>query len=185
MELQTPSPTHQCPSCGVEVIPGSDRCENCGMDLQFLDLEPGRPTSLLHAGILYDRIAKLHPPAPVTVSPNESIEAVVKKMNHRRHGAVCVVDSDDKLIGIFTERDALKRVAAQRVNISVTPISEVMTRDPLTMQIDDKLGAILNKMSDAGFRHVPILDGDQLVGITTVRGVLNYITEKRLTKSTL
>ncbi|MCA9449213.1 MAG: CBS domain-containing protein, partial [Candidatus Omnitrophica bacterium] len=93
---------------------------------------------------------------------------------------VCVVDGEGKLVGIFTERDAVIRVAAEGVNISVTPISSVMTKDPLVMHIDDNLGAILNKMSDAGFRHVPILDGEKLVGITSVRGVLNYITEKRL-----
>jgi len=180
MELQSLPPTHQCPTCGMEVIPGSDFCENCGMDLQDLDLEPARPSSPLHASILYDRISKLEPPEPVTVTSNESIEAVVKKMNSRGHGAVCVVDSKGSLVGIFTERDAVKRVAAKEVNISTTPISEVMTRDPLAMQSHEKLGAILNKMSDAGFRHVPIMEGDRLVGITTVRGVLNYITEKGL-----
>lgn len=150
------------------------------MDLQFLDLEPAPPTSRLHASILHDRISKLEPPEPVLVSPNDAIETAVDKMNRRRHGAVCVVDSEGKLVGIFTERDALKRVAAKKLNISTTPISEVMTRDPLVMQADDNLGAILNKMSDAGFRHVPILDGDKLVGITSVRGVLNYIAQKSL-----
>ncbi len=180
MNLDSIHPSPQCPTCGMEVLPGSDICENCGMDLQDLDLEPDRPTSTLHASILYDQISKLEPPPPVTVASNQSIESVVKKMNARRHGAVCVVDGSGRLLGIFTERDALKRVAAQKINISVTPISEVMTREPLVMQSQEKLGAILNKMSDSGFRHVPILEGENLVGITSVRGVLNYIAEKGL-----
>ena len=150
------------------------------MDLQDLNLGAVNPPAGLERSILHHCISELNPPAPVTVSPNETVEGVVKKMNNRHHGAVCVVDSDGKLVGIFTERDAVKRVAAKQVNISVTPISSVMTREPATMRIQDNLGAILNKMSDAGFRHVPILDGDRLVGITSVRGVLNYIAEKAL-----
>lgn len=170
-------PIFACPACGAEVIPGSDRCEECGTDL--LDYERSEPSSRLAKTILSDRLSALDPPEPVTAGPNESIAVAVKKMIDRKHGAVCIVEKGE-IVGIFTERDVLMRVAAQGYDLEATPISAVMTKDPLTFSMEVNLAYALNQMSVGGLRHLPIVDGKTPIGITTVRGVLNYIAAHAL-----
>lgn len=170
-------PLSVCPACGAEVIPGSDRCEECGSDLH--DYERSEPSSRIARTILSDRLSALEPPEPVTATPDESIAEVVKKMTERKHGAVCIVDKGE-IVGIFTERDVLMRVAARGLDLESTPVSAVMTKDPLTFSPESNLAYALNQMSVSGLRHLPIVDGKKPIGITTVRGVLNYIASHAL-----
>lgn len=170
-------PLSVCPACGADVLPGSDHCDECGSDLQ--EFERVEPLSKIAKTILTDRLSALDPPAPVTVAPHESIGSAIKKMIERRHGAVCVVENDE-IVGIFTERDVLMRVAGKGLDLEATPVSKVMTKDPLTFSADINLAYALNQMSVTGLRHLPIVDGKKPVGITTVRGVLNYIAAKAL-----
>jgi len=170
-------PLSACPACGADVLPGSDHCEECGSDLH--DYERAEPTSKIARTILSDRLSALEPPEPVLAGPQESIAEVVKKMIDRRHGAVCIVENEE-IIGIFTERDVLMRVAGKGLDLESTPVSKVMTRDPLTFAMDVNLAYALNQMSVAGLRHLPIVEGKKPIGITTVRGVLNYIAANAL-----
>ena len=170
-------PLSACPACGAEVLPGSDHCEECGSDLQ--EYERAEPASKIARTILSDRLSALDPPEPVTATPDECIAVVVQKMIDRRHGAVCIVENDE-IVGIFTERDVLMRVAGKGLNLESTPVSKVMTKDPLTFSADINLAYALNQMSVTGLRHLPIVEGKKPVGITTVRGVLNYIAANAL-----
>jgi len=166
-----------CPSCSAEVIPGSDFCEECGMDLR--DAERKEPESKLHRTIMTDELSALDPPEPVTARPDESIASVIRKMIDRNHGAVCMVE-DDELVGIFTERDVLLRVAGKEIDLENTPISEVMTRDVVTLKGSSTLATALNQMAVAGLRHLPLVENNKPIGITTVRGALYHIYKNAL-----
>ena len=92
-------------------------------------------------------------------------------MKIRKVGAVMVV-ADDKLVGIFTERDALNRIVAEERVPSTTVVGDVMTRDPKFLNPDQPFSAALSMMYAGKFRHVPIVDDGKPIGIISARDAL-------------
>ena len=114
---------------------------------------------------------------PVRVTPTTSIRQAVEVMNERRVGCVLVVDAG-RLVGIFTERDVLRKVVTGGRDIDATPVGEVMTRDPECLTLDDGISYALNLMSDGGFRHIPLVDANGYpTGIVAMRNVVDYIVD--------
>ena len=97
-----------------------------------------------------------------------SVREAVELMARRHIGAVMIA-SDDKLIGIFTERDLLKRVVAPGLDPARVVLGEVMTRNPDTLTPDDEVHNALDLMSRRGYRHLPVVDGGKVVGMVSVR----------------
>jgi CBS domain-containing protein len=108
---------------------------------------------------------------PVTVSKTASVREAAKLMAKESVGALLVVESD-RLIGIFTERDALFRVLARGLDPDRTSIAEVMTSKLLTIPPDRPLGHALHMMFEGGFRHVPVVQEGKPVGIVSARDAL-------------
>ena len=92
-------------------------------------------------------------------------------MSERQVGAV-LVTRDGALEGIFTERDLLHRVVAPGRDPNGTRLVEVMTKDPDTIEADDYAIEALSRMSERGYRHLPVLDNGRLVGIVSRRDFL-------------
>ena len=107
----------------------------------------------------------------LTMSPDTSVRAAARQMKQRKVGAVMVVEAD-RLVGIFTERDGLFRVLAEERDPDATPLSAVMTARPATITADCRLGHALHMMHDAGFRHLPVVDGTMPVGMISIRDAL-------------
>ena len=111
----------------------------------------------------------------ISLDPTASVSDAVAKMISNRLGAVLVVE-DGKLLGLFTERDVLTRVAAVSGSESDTPISNVMTSDPECLSFDDGIVFALNKMTVGGFRHIPILnDEGSPAAVLSMRDVVEHI----------
>jgi CBS domain-containing protein len=108
---------------------------------------------------------------PVTVSKTASVREAAKLMAKERVGALLVVESD-RLIGIFTERDALFRVLARGIDPDRMLIAEVMTSKVMTISADRPLGHALHMMFEGGFRHVPVVEEGRAVGIVSARDAL-------------
>jgi CBS domain-containing protein len=108
---------------------------------------------------------------PVTVSKTASVREAAKLMAKERVGALLVVESD-RLIGIFTERDALFRVLARGIDPDRMLIAEVMTSKVMTISPDRPLGHALHMMFEGGFRHVPVVEEGRAVGIVSARDAL-------------
>ena len=109
-----------------------------------------------------------------TVRPERSIAEVSRYMAKHNIGAVMVIDKDRKILGIFTERDLLKKVVAKSVDLA-SPVSTVMTKDLVCAQLHDEIDVIPDMMVNGGFRHVPVVDGFEPVGILSIRDVLAYL----------
>ena len=103
-------------------------------------------------------------------SPDTSVSEVAKKMVKGRFGSA-VVTKSDVLVGIFTERDVL-RAAAAAADLANAPISAWMTKDPETASADDDSDEAANTMLSRGFRHLPVVDGNKVIGIVSLRDVL-------------
>lgn len=114
---------------------------------------------------------------PVRVAPSASIRQAVELMNERGIGCV-LVEEHGRLVGIFTERDVLRRVITLGRDIDAIPVGEVMTRDPECLTLDDGIAYALNMMSDGGFRHIPLVDAEgRPAGIVAMRNVVDYIVD--------
>ena len=99
-------------------------------------------------------------------------------MNAHHIGCLLVTDDDDKLIGIFTERDVLMRVTGLVDDLSATAVSDYMTRDPIALTSDLPIAQALHEMSMHGFRHVPLVDeNNRPEGIISFRDVIHYLKQ--------
>jgi CBS domain-containing protein len=169
-----------CPCCDTNNIDGDDTCELCGQPLS--DLYFSDPTTLVERGLLVDRISSLDPRPPVVVKSNATVGTVLTQLVDASIGCVLVADGDANLVGIFTERDALRRLGVDAPKFMHRPVSDFMTRDPQCLLGDSKVAFAVHRMDVGGYRHVPILDEQgKTSGIISVRDILRFITEKLAT----
>jgi CBS domain-containing protein len=163
-----------CPFCKAENIDGVDECEHCQQPLEFLS-KP-RAGSLIEHSILKDRVFKLGPRKPLTVSPRTTVAEVLRLMVARAVGCVIVGD-EQTLVGIFTERDALVKLNVDVEALGHHPVSEFMTASPETIAHDAPIAFALHKMDIGGYRHIPVLTDGKPTGVISVRDILRYIAE--------
>jgi CBS domain-containing protein len=106
----------------------------------------------------------------VSITPEVSVHQAAVLMTQHRIGALPVMQGTD-LIGIFTERDLVSRVVAPRLDPDRIPVADVMTATPETIAPDQPLYEALNRMHDHGCRHLPVMDGEHLVGMLSLRDI--------------
>ncbi|MGE0355919.1 MAG: cyclic nucleotide-binding/CBS domain-containing protein [Burkholderiales bacterium] len=104
--------------------------------------------------------------------PSTTVAKAAKLMAKKNVGAIMVVENK-QLVGIFTERDAVFRVVAEGRDVATTRIGEVMTPDPITVAPDEIFGRALLLMYDNGFRHVPVVENGEPIGIVSSRSALD------------
>lgn len=104
---------------------------------------------------------------PITMSEASSVTEACAEMRAHRAGSVLVTGNAGRLVGIFTGRDAVCRVLAQRRDPSSTRLADVMTRDPKTMLPDQTAFDALRMMTEGGFRHVPMVKNGGIVGLVS------------------
>lgn len=104
--------------------------------------------------------------------PETTVAKAAKLMARKNVGAVLVV-VEKRLAGIFTERDAVFRVIAAGLDPATTAIGAVMTPDPVTAGPNEIFGRTLLAMHDGGFRHVPVVENGEPVGIVSSRSALD------------
>ena len=104
----------------------------------------------------------------VSLPPSASVRDASQLMAKEHVGAVLVTEGE-RLAGIFTERDALSRVLAQHMDPETTSLSQVMTRNPLTVRRDAAAIEALRVMRDGGFRHLPVVEQGRVVGVVSLR----------------
>ena len=141
-----------CPVCGHDNLEGLDNCENCEADLRTVDIP--RPTNAFEARMQVP-LAALHPRRPDVVSPDTPAADAIARM---RSGAIdCVlVGEAGRLAGIFTERDAMLKLAGRP--LEGVRVADAMTGDPVILRADDTVAVAIHKMAVGGFRHIPVVD---------------------------
>ena len=107
----------------------------------------------------------------VIAAADTTVLDAAQLMKQRKVGAVMVVEAG-RLVGIFTERDALFRVVADGREAKHTQLSEVMTRSPQSLHPDKSFGDALHMMHAGGFRHVPVVEDGKPVGMISARDAL-------------
>lgn len=108
------------------------------------------------------------------IAPDSTVDAAVSEMNRQRVGSIVVQDSD-RMVGIFTERDVLTRVVAGGRDPKTTAVREVMTEHFLSITQDTSVEDAMQMMTDKRVRHLPVLDGDKLLGLISIGDVTRWL----------
>lgn len=164
-----------CPTCSHDNLPGSEHCANCLQDLTDLD----RPTAQnrVERSLMEDPISILKPRPPVTAAPTATVAEALQIMLSGDIGALLIVDEAGKLLGIFSERDLLTKVASDVGDYAARPVRDFMTTGPEAVRESDSLAFALHKMDGGGYRHLPLLRDGEPIGMISVRDLLRHITQ--------
>lgn len=108
----------------------------------------------------------------ITATPDKTVSQAARLMAAKNAGAVLVIEGD-QLVGIFTERDVVFRVIAPGLEPKATLLREVMTADPKTLGPTHSYGHALVLMQENGFRHVPVVEEGQAIGIISSRNAMD------------
>jgi len=115
----------------------------------------------------------------VTVDPSANVTEAARAMSAGRSGSVLVLQ-EGSVVGIFTERDILRALAhSPKADVArFSSVAQWMGRDPLTIGPDATVGEALNQMLFGGFRHLPVMDGDAVVGIVSMRDLAKSMAKE-------
>jgi CBS domain-containing protein len=123
-----------------------------------------------------DSVSRLNPTPPYRVEPGQTVAAAVALMREKNVGCLLVCH-DDRVVGIFTERDLVRKVLAPGKPLSL-PISAVMTPDPVQVHRKEPIGAVIRRMEEGGYRHLPVVDdAGRPVGVLSVKRIVHYLVE--------
>lgn len=112
----------------------------------------------------------------VTARPDQTASEAIRAMLEAGVGSVVVADGPE-LVGIFTERDVL-RLAGANASFGTTLLRDVMTPAPLTVTPDVGILDAAQLMGERNLRHLPVVEGGNLVGIVSIRDVLGFLAER-------
>lgn len=116
--------------------------------------------------------------ASAILGEDASVADAINAMRAAKIGSVLVIRKGGALTGIFTERDALNRLALGEMDPKKTILSTVMHAEPETLKPDDAIGYAVRIMSHGGYRHVPLVDKDgRPVGVVSVRDIVDFIAD--------
>ena len=110
----------------------------------------------------------------VTIEPTANLAAAVRLLAERRIGALLVLGADRRIAGILSERDIVRVLAQHGASVLAQPLSQVMTRKVVTCSPSETIGVIMERMTAGKFRHVPVIEQDQIVGIVSIGDVVKY-----------
>jgi CBS domain-containing protein len=114
-----------------------------------------------------------------SVGPNTSVTECVRTMTTKKIGALMVLDSE-RIVGIFTERDALNKVLAAGLEPSKTKVSEVMTKDPYSVPPTTTLGEAMELVTKRRFRHLPIVKNGKVLAVVSSRDLTRWLIKDQL-----
>lgn len=134
------------------------------------------PESRIEEILRSDSIRSMDIETVPSVPSTTRLGDVIATMQKRRVAAVVVTD-DDRVSGIFTERDLLNRIVGLSLNEDLR-IGEVMTRDPRTLTRDDRIAAAIRLMTEQGYRHIPLVDATgRNTGMISARDIMEFIAD--------
>lgn len=113
----------------------------------------------------------------LSVEPTVTIQEACVLMDKNNIGALVVLSPIHDLLGIFTERDLLRRVVAKKKDPSKTKIQEVMTPKVMVAQATDNAWDLLQVMQREQFRHLPVVDGRKMIGIISIKDFTNCLLQ--------
>ena len=114
----------------------------------------------------------------LSISPQTPLIDAAAKLTEFNVGLLVVTDND-KILGVISERDFVRRVIVSQLNIEETPVEKVMTKNVITTYLNESVSDALKKFFEKNCRHLPVLDeSEKLVGMLTERDIINYLLSR-------
>ncbi len=115
---------------------------------------------------------------PVIVKRDTKVSDAITLFNEKDVGCVLVVDDRNKLVGIFTERDVIRKLITKGLDINKETIEKHMTKRPDSLYLSDPIAYALNRMAAGGYRHVPLInEQNEPVGFLSVRDIIDHLAD--------
>lgn len=124
--------------------------------------------------LLGNRAGSLH-----ALGPDQTVSDAVALMNRTNTGAVLVMNPEQELLGVFTERDVLRRVLENRLDPYTTSLEAVMTREVYWIAPDNAVDDAMALVSERNIRHLPVMDGAKVLGMISMRDLTAAVVEDR------
>ena len=122
----------------------------------------------------------------VTARPDAKLATIAEKLAEKRIGAIVVIGAHGRIEGIISERDIIKAIAQYGAERLASPVSQSMTRDVVTCDVNETLDELMAKMTAGRFRHVPVVEDGALIGIVSIGDVVkHHIAEVEMEASAL
>jgi len=112
-----------------------------------------------------------------TIEADATVYDALVKMSKKGVGALVVLDADGKVVGIFSERDYARKVVLYGKTSKESKVSELMTRELTVANPETSIEECMTLLSKKHIRHLPVLDGEELIGVITIRDVLKQIID--------
>ena len=109
-----------------------------------------------------------------TVTPHTTVKEVVAELTRLRVGALVVVDSANEPVGIVSERDVIHHADIEGAGMFESQVEKIMTPDPKTCFPEDKIEIVMKRMTEGGFRHMPVTEAGKLAGLISIRDVVRH-----------
>lgn len=113
-----------------------------------------------------------------TIDGHATVHDAAVRMSELRIGALLVCENDAP-VGIFTERDLLKRVVLPRLDPATVTVGEVMTRDPVCIELDQRVKETMAIMTERRTRHLPVVEGGKVVGMVSIGDVVRFLSRSQ------
>jgi CBS domain-containing protein len=115
-----------------------------------------------------------------SIQPNDTVFDALSVLVNKNVGALVVLSENDRVVGIFSERDYARRVILKGRASKETLISEIMTENPFTVTEDDSIQDCMVKMTNKHIRHLPVTDDQRrLVGMISIGDVVKYVIDEQ------
>ncbi|MDX1782314.1 MAG: CBS domain-containing protein [Thalassovita sp.] len=110
------------------------------------------------------------------VGPDDTVRKACRIMTNRGIGAMPVIDENNQLLGMISERDVVRRCIGENRRVAVTPVRDAMTLNPIFAEPDDTLFVCVAKMMQDDIRHLPVVRGGEVIGCVSIREVVSEIS---------
>lgn len=145
-------------------------------ELRIMEEDQQSPANVAAGIDIDDPISSLNLVPIESVTTGTSLADVVELLNRKNMGCVTVTDTKgDNTIGIFTERDILRKIVIKGLDLKKEIIDNYMTKSPELLTEDDPIAFALNRMSDGGYRHIPITRGGKVQFMLSVKDIVDQI----------
>ncbi len=109
-----------------------------------------------------------------TIAPTATVADAAKELSERKIGALVIKGAGGRLTGIVSERDIVRTLALYGAEALKLPLTEVMTRKVVTCVPGDTMAGLMAQMTSGKFRHLPVMDGEKLIGIISIGDVVKF-----------
>lgn len=107
----------------------------------------------------------------ISVAPNDAVQRALELMKANRVRSILVLEGE-RLVGIITQGDCAIRVLLEGRDAQTTPVASIMTRDPMTVKLDDPLEACMGLMANRNIRHLPVVENQRVVGVISIGDIV-------------